>query len=53
MGEGGGIKFDPNYLWGTLDIFPNIGRTVHDGGRDCYDGGSLNYQMLKIIEMTC
>ena len=50
---GGGIKFDPNYLEGTLDIFLNIGGTVHDGGRDCYDGGSLNYPMLKICEMTC
>ena len=29
---GGGIKFDPNYLGGTLDIFPNIGGTVDDGG---------------------
>ena len=49
---GGGTKFDPNYLGGTLDIFLNIGGTVHDGGRDSYDGGSLSYPMLK-CEMTC
>ena len=50
---GGGIKFDPNYLGGTFDIFLNIGGTVHDGGRNCYNGGSLNYLMLKRCEMTC
>ena len=49
---GGGIKFDPHDLRGTLDIFPNIGGTVHDRGRDCYDRGSLSYPMLKMCEMT-
>ena len=39
---GGGIKFDPIYLGGRLDTFPTLGGTVHDGGRNCYDGGSLN-----------
>ena len=36
---GGGIKFDPNYLEGTLDIFLSIGGTVHDGGGTVMMGG--------------
>ena len=50
---GGGTLFVPNYLGGRLYLLPVIGGTVHDGGRDCYDGGSLNYPMLKMCEMAC
>ena len=50
---GGGTFFVPNYLGGRLYLLPVIGGTVHDGGRDCYDGGSLNYPMLKMCEMAC
>ena len=39
---GGGTFFVPSYLGGRLYLLPVIGGTVHDGGRDCYDGGSFN-----------
>ena len=37
---GGGIKFDPNYLGGTTENFPNIEGTVHDGGGTVMMGGA-------------
>ena len=46
---GGGTFFVSNFLGGRLYILPVIGGTVHDGGRDCYDGGS---PMIEMCEMA-